>query len=140
MIIIMSFIVLIGLVSSICSIIGLFISDKFKSNRWFYVIFIFIMTFACGYAVHYNSELERIKNIHRQANAIYEHYHSYGNNKEYIQETLIFLEENKDRYPDAYKRAIQIYSNMKSSEFQYDSEPAAEMRGLLKGIAILNKE
>ena len=59
----MSFIVLIGLVSSICSIIGLFISDKFKSNRWFYVIFIFIMTFACGYAVHYNSELERIKNI-----------------------------------------------------------------------------
>lgn len=136
----MSFESLIVLLASICSILGYFIPGKFKSNRWFYVIFIFIMTIACGYIVQYNSELERIKNIHRQANAIYEHYHSFGNNKEYIQETLIFLEENKDRYPDAYKRAMQIYSDMKSSEFQYDSEPAAEMRGLLKGIAILNKE
>lgn len=136
----MSFESLIVLLASICSILGYFIPGKFKSNRWFYVIFIFIMTIACGYIIQYNSELERIKNIHRQANAIYEHYHSFGNNKEYIQETLIFLEENKDRYPDAYKRAMQIYSDMKSSEFQYDSEPAAEMRGLLKGIAILNKE
>lgn len=136
----MSFESLIVLLASICSILGYFIPGKFKSNRWFYVIFIFIMTIACGYIIQYNSELERIKNIHRQANAIYEHYHSIGNNKEYIQETLIFLEENKDRYPDAYKRAMQIYSDMKSSEFQYDSEPAAEMRGLLKGIAILNKE
>lgn len=136
----MSFESLIVLLASICSILGYFIPGKFKSNRWFYVIFIFIMTIACGYIIQYNSELERIKNIHRQANAIYEHYHSFGNNKEYIQETLIFLEENKDRYPDAYKRAMQIYSDMKSSEFQYDSEPAAEMRGLLKGIATMNQE
>lgn len=136
----MSFESLIVLLASICSILGYFIPGKFKSNRWFYVIFIFIMTIACGYIIQYNSELERIKSIHRQANAIYEHYHSYGNNKEYIQETLIFIEENKDRYPDAYKRAMQIYSDMKSSEFQYDSEPAAEMRGILKGISTINKE
>lgn len=136
----MSFESLIVLLASFCSILGYFIPSKFKSNRWFYAVSIFILTIACGYIVQYNSELERIKNIHRQANAIYEHYSSYGNNKEFIQETLIFLEENKDRYPDAYKRAMQIYSDMKSSEFQYDSEPTAEMRGIIKGIATLNKE
>ena len=102
------------------------------------MLFIFIMTFASGFAVHYNSELERIKNVHRQANAIYEHYDSYGNNKEYIQEVLVFLEENKDRYPDAYKRAMQIYLKMKSSEIQFDSDPAAEMRGIIKGISAIN--
>ena len=134
----MNFLVLIGLLSSICSIFGLFISIRFKSNRWIYMLFIFIMTFASGFAVHYNSELERIKNVHRQANAIYEHYDSYGNNKEYIQEVLVFLEENKDRYPDAYKRAMQIYLKMKSSEIQFDSDPAAEMRGIIKGISAIN--
>lgn len=35
---------------------------------------------------------------------------------------------------------MQIYSDMKSSEFQDDSEPAAEMRGILKGISTINKE
>ena len=136
----MSFTVLIGLLSSICSIIGLFISDKFKSNRWFYAIFIFILIIACGYIIQYNSELERIRNIHRQANAIYNHYNTYSFNKEFIQESLIFLEENRDRYPDAYKRATEIYLDMKKTEFQYDSEPAMEMRGIIKGIATLNEE
>jgi D-alanyl-lipoteichoic acid acyltransferase DltB (MBOAT superfamily) len=139
--IIMNLTVLIGLLSSICSIIGLFISDKFKSNRWFYAIFIFIMTLACGYAVHYNSELERVKNIHKQANAIYEHYNPYSiNNYEFIQESLVFLEENKDRYYDAYTRAYQINLETEKSDSQYDSEPAKKIRGIIKGIATLNKE
>ena len=60
--------------------------------------------------------------------------------KRVVTNKIVFLEENKDRYPDAYKRAMQIYSDMKSSEFQYDSEPAAEMRGILKGISTINKE
>lgn len=50
-----------------------------------------------------------------------------------------FLEENKDRYPDAYERAKNIYENMRSSDFQYDYEPAMEMHGIMKGIATLNE-
>mgnify|MGYP002522990648 CR=1 FL=1 len=137
----MSFTALIGILSSICSIIGFFISDKFKSNRWFYAIFIFIMTLACGFVVQYNSELERIKNIHRQAMTIYEHYSPYSiNNYEFIQESLVFLEENKDRYYDAYNRAYQINLDMEKSDSQYNSEPAKKIRGIIKGIATLNKE
>ena len=104
--IIMNFTVLIGLLSSICSIIGLFISDKFKSNRWFYAIFIFIMTLACGYAVHYNSELERVKNIHKQANAIYEHYNPYSiNNYEFIQESLVFYQLGQEGILQLHSKA-----------------------------------
>ena len=137
----MSFTALIGILSSICSIIGFFISDKFKSNRWFYAIFIFIMTLACGFVVQYNSELERIKNIHRQAMTIYEHYSPYSiNNYEFIQESLVFLEENKDRYYDDYNRAYQINLDMEKSDSQYNSEPAKKIRGIIKGIATLNKE
>lgn len=134
----MNYLVLIGLISAICSILSFFTSQLFKSRLWLWAVVVFILSFASGYAIHYNSELERIKNIHRQAMAIYEHNGVYSINKEFIQEALIFLEENRDRYPDAYKRANYIYSEMKNSEFQYDSEPATEIRGIIKGIAKLN--
>jgi len=137
---IMSFWSLISILSIICSIVGLFISDKFKSNRWAYAAFTCVTVMACGYAVNYNSELERIRNIHRQALSISGHHNTYSFNKEFIQEVLIFLEENRDRYPEAYERAKQIYSDMKNSEFQYDSEPATELYGIIKGIATLNEE
>ncbi len=110
----MNFWAVLTIVSTICSILSFFTSKMFKSRLWVWSVVVFILTFASGYTIYSNSELERIKNIHSQANAIYEHYHSFGDNKEYIQETLIFLEENKDRYPDAYKRAMQIYSDKKS--------------------------
>lgn len=136
----MGFYVLIGLLSSICSILSYFASERFKSNRLLYAAFVLITTLACGCAVNYNSELERIRNIHRQALSISEHHNTYSINKEFIQEVLIFLEENRDRYPEAYERAKQIYSDMKNSESQYDSEPATELYGIIKGIATLNED
>lgn len=136
----MGFYVLIGLLSSVCSILSFFVSGRFKSNRWLYAAFVLITTLACGYAVNYNSELERIRNIHRQALSISEHHNSYSNNKEFIQEALIFLEENGDKYPEAYERAKQIYSDMKNSDIQYDSEPATELYGIINGIATLNED
>lgn len=140
----MNFILLLTVVSSICTIVGfilnLFISKFIKSEKWKWVISLFILTFSSGYAVYYNSENERIKNIHRQATVIYEDYNSFSPNKAFIQESLAFLEENQDRYPDSYERAVQIYSDMKNSVGQYDYEPAIEIRGIIKGIAALNGE
>ena len=135
----MSSIGVITIVSAICGIISFFTTPYVKSNKWLWFTIVFILTLATGFAVHYNSELERIKSIHRQANAICSHYHS-SYNKEFIQEVLAFLEENKDIYPDSYDRAIQIYVDMKSSIVQYDYEPAQELHGIIKGIAALNDE
>ena len=59
---IMSFWSLISILSIICSIVGLFISDKFNSNRWAYAAFTCVTVMACGYAVNYNSEIARLSN------------------------------------------------------------------------------
>lgn len=136
----MSFIGVITIVSSICGIISFFTTPYVKSNKWLWFTIVFILTLATGFAVHYNSELERTKSIHRQASIICSHYCSSSFNKEFIQEVLTFLEENKDRYPDAYSRARQIYTDMKVTTMQYDYEPAQEMYGMIKGIAALNEE
>ena len=137
----MNYLLLLTIVSSICSIISLFVSKYIRSKIWIWIVVVFILTFASGYAVHYYSELERIKNIHRQAKEIYEHYDPYCiQNNAFVHESLIFLEENRDRYPDAYKRAQQICTDIDKSEFQYDPEPARKICGIIKGIAILNKE
>ena len=135
----MSFIGVITIVSSICGIISFVTTPYVKSKKWLWFTIVFILTLATGFAVHYNSELERTKSIHRQANSICSHYHS-SYNKEFIQEVLAFLEENKDIYPDSYDRAIQIYVDMKNTSMQYDYEPAQEMYGIIKGIAALNEK
>lgn len=117
---------------------NLHISKQSQTEKWRWVIIALALVISFGYTVYNSSELERINNIHRQATAIYNDYNSYGSNKEFIQESLAFLEENQDRYPDSYDRALQIYFDMKNSVGQYDSEPAREIRGILKGIATLN--
>ena len=139
---VMNYLLLLTILSSICGIVSFIIGvcskyTKAKILQWVFIVF--VLTFSSGYAVHYNSELERIKNIHRQANAIYGHYNLYGDYKEYIQEVLTFLEENREEYPDSYKRAIQIYDDMKKESIQYACEPAEELRGIIKGIATLNE-
>lgn len=126
--------------SSICSIFGFLLSLKGKGRPWLWAVILFILTSACGYSVHYNSELERIKDIHRQAAAIYEHYSPYGESKVFIQESLTFLEENKDRYPDAYERARKIYADTKNPNYIFYSDAASELSGILKAIAALNNE
>ena len=136
----MNSLTLITLFSAVCSILSFFTSEKIKS-RWAWVIIVFILTFSSGCAVYYNSELERINNIHRQAMAISEQYNPpFGSEREFIQEVMVFLEENRDRYPESYERAKSIYSEMKKSENQYDSYTASEFRGIIKAIATLNKE
>ena len=143
----MNYLLLLTIVSSICSILGfvisLYVSNFIKSPKWKRLIIGFILfaiTFISGLVDHISSENERIKNIHRQAIVIYEDYNPFGSNKAFIQESLSFLEENKDRYPNSYYRAVQIYSDMKNSVGQYDYEPAIEIRGIIKGIAALNGE
>lgn len=139
----MNYMLFLTIVSSVCSIVGFIIAicSKYSWGKVFqWCVIVFILTFASGYAVNSNSENERIKSIHRQAKAIYDDYVPSGNEKEFIQESLAFLEENKDRYPDSYNRAVQIYFDMKNSTIQYSYEPAIEIRGIIKGIVTLNGE
>lgn len=130
----MNYLLLITIISAICSILSFLTSKVFKSKVWVWSFVVFILTFASGYAVYYNNELKNINNIHRQAKAIYDNYYQFYPKKSFIQETLIFFEINQDRYPDAYKRAMEC------SKSPNENDAVDEMLGMLKGIATLNEE
>ena len=134
---------IIAIVAGICSIVGfvlqLVLSKIPKTQKWIWVAIVVIMTLSTGYTVYSESELKRINDIHRHAEAIINHHVPTGFNKAFMQEVLTFLEENRERYPDSYERAKQIYDDMKRSTIQYDYEPAMEMEGIMKGIATLNE-
>lgn len=118
---------------------NLHFSKQSKAEKWRWVIIAIAIAISFGFTVYNSSKLFRIKNIHRQASAICEHYYS-SYSAEFIQESLVFLEENRDVYPDSYNRAVQSYDKMKSATIQYDFEVAREMYGIVKGIATLNDE
>ena len=60
---------------------------------------------------------------------------------EYIHEVLTFLEENQDRYPDAYERAKHINEEMEESDSSIEERIAAEkMHGIVKGVVEMNKK
>ena len=118
---------------------NLHFSKQSKAEKWRWVIIAIAIAISFGFTVYNSSKLLRIKNIHRQASAICEHYYS-SYSDEFIQESLVFLEENSDVYPDSYNRAVQSYDKMKNATIQYDFEVAREMYGIVKGIATLNDE
>ena len=118
---------------------NLHFSKQSKAEKWRWVIIAIAIAISFGFTVYNSSKLLRIKNIHRQASAICEHYYS-SYSDEFIQESLVFLEENRDVYPDSYNRAVQSYDKMKNATIQYDFEVAREMYGIVKGIATMNDE
>lgn len=119
--------------------INLHFSKQSKVEKWRWVIIAIAIAISFGFTVYNSSKLLRIKNIHRQASAICEHYYS-SYSDEFIQESLVFLEENSDVYPKSYSRAEKIYSDMNNSIVQYDFETARKLYGIIKGIATLNDD
>lgn len=111
--------------------------SKMEKLRWVIVAIVLVISFS--FTVYNGSELSRIKNIHRQASALCEHY-STSYCEEYIQEALTFLEENRERYPDSYDRAKQIYHDINDSAVPDCYDAARKMYGILKGISALNGE
>lgn len=118
---------------------NLHFSTQSKTEKCRWVIIAIALCISFGFTVYNSSKLERVNNIHRQASDICEHYHS-SYSAEFIQESLVFLEENRDVYPDSYNRAVQSYDKMKNATIQYDFEVAREMYGIVKGIATLKDE
>lgn len=136
----MDIITLLSILSAICTIVSFLTSKFFKSNYWIIGAVVGILTFVSGYAVYYNSEYRRIKNIHRQAIAVEKHYQNYGGFKQFIQTSLTFLEENRDSYPESYERAKKIYADTNYPGGSLDSDAAEEIHGIIQGIAALNDE
>jgi hypothetical protein len=136
----MDFIGLSGILGTIASISTFFIPNSWRSQRLTLVLFVFSIVVLSCIVVNLNSKLERVNRVSLAAAALAEKREMHFTNEGYIQAGLAFLEQNKDLYPDSYKRAILVYDKYKSAD-HYNNEVisvAFEMDGLIEGIAILN--
>jgi phosphoglycerol transferase MdoB-like AlkP superfamily enzyme len=129
-----------GILGTVLSIATFFIPDKWKSKRITLFLFVFLVVILSCVIVNQNSKLTRINKISRAANELVSNREMRFTHEGYIQAGLAFLEQNKDLYPDTYKRSVSIYEKYKKKE-RYDNDVvdlAFEMDGLIKGIALLN--
>ena len=129
-----------SIISFIVLVISMFTSKDTIKRKILWFILLIVMAISIGGTVYLNSELKRIKDIHNKAERVYRDYDGSFYN-EYIHEVLTFLEENQDRYPDAYERAKHINEEMEESDSSIEERIAAEkMHGIVKGVVEMNKK
>lgn len=137
----MNYYVLLGIISGIVTITSLFIPEKWRTKKSFLAVTLIVVIFISGWITDMNSRLDRVKSVQKSAMELIDRRNSEFTDKGFIQASLSFMEENKDLYPDSYQRAIKIQENLKDKWFSGDFTDAShEMKGLIYGIAILNKE
>lgn len=137
----MNYLLLLSIISGIVTIISLFIPEKWRTKKFFLACLLISVVFISGWITHLNRELERVKSVQKSATELVNKFDSGFIGKGFIQASLSFMEENKDLYPDSYQRAIQIKEDLKDKWFSGDIVDASyEMKGLIYGIAILNKD
>lgn len=137
----MNYLLLLTIVSGIITIITLFIPDRLKTKKGFIYTAFILIVFISGWLTQLNTKLERIENLQKAAKMLIEKQGSEFTDRGFIQAGLSFMEINKDLYPDTYLRAIKIYEKLEKSGYTFGaSEAAYEMKGLIKGISILNEE
>lgn len=132
------FIVFIGVVGSVASIISLFIPAMSKKEKLLHAVYIFIIAVAVGFG-SWEYIINKQANNLSQAAALLSKDREFNYSSEgYIQAALWFLEVNKERYPDAYQSARQIYNDWKEHPDSLGTkkiEVASEMDGIIRAIA-----
>jgi hypothetical protein len=137
----MDILVLSGFVGALFSVLAFFIPEKFKSNRAIKIIFTILLIGLCCIITFQYSKLKRIDNISKSATTLIKNKESSYTHISFVQAGLAFLEQNKDLYPDSYKRAQNLYDEYKKKESPYAFETvnlASEIKGIIQGIAVLN--
>lgn len=138
----MDYINLLGIISGIIGIFGFFYPKQWQ-KKWPIKLF-FILTIAClsTLIVVQSSKINRIEKISKSASVLLEEQRTEYTSEGFIQAALSFLEKYKMDFPDAYKRATDIFNRYNQSEYRgvRSADTASELAGLIKGIATLSKE
>lgn len=105
----MDIIIVLGLVGSIASVVGVYLAAPNPRSRIIHAIYGFIFVVLSGYLVYYyqrDSEVEKLENgIERLFQST-----QYGgqNERGFMLASLALLEKHKDRFPDTYAAAKQL--------------------------------
>src|SRR5687768_6043573 len=103
----MSWIVTLGIVGSIASIVGLLLPASGWRARLVHVAYGLAVVALASYAVSFRSRLAAIERAERGARAILDQRQSYGD-RAFLQATMAFLEKHRHEFPDSYERANRI--------------------------------
>ena len=151
--------VVLGVVGSIASVIGLLIAAPGKKSKIIHAVYGLAITAIAGAAVDYHNrmseaqrEVEAIKRVEREAQAILDtsDRSTSGSMAGLILAGLSFLEKYKARFPETYSRAVKLsesaglYEAKQSSisgsmaHFESLQEASGAMYFLLVGVAAGN--
>ena len=142
----MNFFVVLGTVSSVASLISLFLPATKKRERMIHAGYVLAIALLAGVAVHYQQKHSRFEQAKRFAVSLLEdrEYSTEGFNMA----ALAFLETNRDLFPDSYLRAQELCKandctgaqygnpNKDSLDHAYNQiNVASSLKGLVRGVA-----
>ncbi|MBL7980771.1 MAG: hypothetical protein JNL52_03075 [Flavobacteriales bacterium] len=135
----MDTIIVLGVVGSVASIIGIFLPAKGWRHRVVHVVYgLAIAGLGVG-IMDKSKELDRINDVERAAQKMIADFDMNYTYNGFIQASLAFLEKNRDLYPDSYARAKALCESHDcwSNNGAEPVEIAYTMKGLLSGIATI---
>lgn len=139
----MNFITVLGIVSSIATIVGLFLPSVSKRERLLHGGYGLAIAVLSCVSVYYWQQQQRALDVQRAADTLVSGRGSVYSELGFIQASLAFLEKNRDMYPDTYARAQQMCERdrclpsdeLKTTYMQNDLSSA--FAGILSGIGTL---
>lgn len=150
-------VVVLGIIGSVASVVGVLISAPGKKSKIIHVVYALALTSVAASAVFYyhrlseaQKEIEEINRIEREAQAILNSSDrsTEGSMAGFMLAGLAFLEKYKTRFPETYARAVKIcessgmYERTESigmEHFRNLQQGSGAMYYLLTGIAASNR-
>lgn len=102
-----------GLIGSIASVLGYFITIRATASPAIHALYIGVIVLAVTTAVFYRTEYVRTQDVARQADQLTRDREMKYTARGFAHAALAFLEKNRDLYPDAYSRAVTMIASVK---------------------------
>jgi hypothetical protein len=138
----MDYINLLGIISGVIGIFGFFYPKQWQKKWPIKAVLVLIIASLSTLIAVQNSRINRIEKISRSASILLNAHSTDYTSEGFIQAALSFMEKYKGDFPDAYKRATNIFERYDKSEYRglRSTDTAYELAGLIKGIATLSSE
>lgn len=137
-----NFILVVGIVGSVASIISLIIPRDGLRGKLLHAAYVFLISVVAAIAVFQERQLAATRSIALDASELVERRQMDFTDEGYIQAALAFLEKHKEEFPDAYARAKLMCENFKCFDPGADGydliSASSQLDGLLTGISALS--
>ena len=121
----------ITIVGSIASIIGLFLPADRPRTRVIHVVYGLAIVLLATTSIYYFQKTEKMSSVNKSVNLLLDNFTMEYTSEGFVNAVLVFLEVNKEVYPDAYNRAKRLYDDDSIISM---TDKAFTLKGLLQGI------